>query len=158
MTTELYRHTQPGTLMRILLGIATLGGAIALILPGSRCPPGAFAVLCLVIFIMLLSSYLFHSLTVVVTDEVIEIRFGPGLIRKTYPMSGLISCNIVRNSWLYGWGIHWCGKAGWLYNVSGFDAVEIVFKDGKKARIGTDAPRELAAAINEHIRSRQGGR
>jgi len=38
-----------------------------------------------------------------------------------------------------------------VYNVSGFDAVEIVLKNGRKDRIGTDAPQELAAAFKERI-------
>jgi len=36
---------------------------------------------------------------------------------------------------------------GWLYNVSGLDAVEVTTKSGKKYRIGTDVPAELEQAI-----------
>ncbi|MEK7656054.1 MAG: hypothetical protein AAB386_05245 [Patescibacteria group bacterium] len=37
----------------------------------------------------------------------------------------------------------------WIYNVSGFDAVEIILKNGKIYRIGTDVPKELEVAINK---------
>ena len=39
----------------------------------------------------------------------------------------------------------------WIYNVSGFDAVEIIMKNGKIYRIGTDVPEELEAAIRQVI-------
>ena len=39
----------------------------------------------------------------------------------------------------------------WIYNVSGFDAVEIILKNGKIYRIGTDVPSELEAAIKQAI-------
>lgn len=50
----------------------------------------------------------------------------------------------------YGWGIH-LTPHGWLYNVSGSDAVEIRMKTGKKYRIGTDVPEELERAISRSI-------
>ena len=40
---------------------------------------------------------------------------------------------------------------GVLYNVSGFDAVEIKLRTGKKFRIGTDVPQELDAAIRQAL-------
>ncbi len=55
------------------------------------------------------------------------------------------------NPCYYGWGIRWTPN-GWLYNVSGFYAVEIKMKTGKKYRIGTDAPNELEKAIKESIK------
>jgi len=35
----------------------------------------------------------------------------------------------------------------WIYNISGFDAVEIKMKNGKTYRIGTDEPQKLEQAI-----------
>jgi hypothetical protein len=35
----------------------------------------------------------------------------------------------------------------WIYSVSGFDAVEIKMKNGKRYRIGTDEPKNLEQAI-----------
>jgi hypothetical protein len=37
----------------------------------------------------------------------------------------------------------------WIYNVSGFDAVEITMKNGKIYRIGTDEPLKLEQAISQ---------
>jgi len=52
----------------------------------------------------------------------------------------------VHNHWYYGRGIK-LTPHGWLFNVSGFDAVEIQLKNGRKYRIGTDEPDALLAAI-----------
>ncbi|MGD0092863.1 MAG: hypothetical protein ABSE73_23370 [Planctomycetota bacterium] len=153
MAAELYRHTQPGTLTRWLLGGFAILDFGFLMFFTVHFVPAVFSITCAVLFIMLACLLLFHSLTVIVTEQEIMISFGPGLLRKKYPLSELVSCQVVRNSWLHGWGIHrtW---AGWVYNVSGFDAVEIVLKDGRKARIGTDAPRELAEALNERMKAK----
>jgi hypothetical protein len=45
-----------------------------------------------------------------------------------------------------GWGIHRLAR-GWIYNVSGWEAVEIELASGSVHRIGTDEPRALLAAI-----------
>ena len=41
------------------------------------------------------------------------------------------------------------GPWGWMYNVSGLDAVEIELKGGGRFRIGTDEPDELVRAIRQ---------
>jgi len=42
-----------------------------------------------------------------------------------------------------------------IYNISGFDAVEIKMKDGKRYRIGTDEPKKLEVAITQAINNKQ---
>jgi hypothetical protein len=39
----------------------------------------------------------------------------------------------------------------WIYNVSGFDAAEIILKNGRVYRIGTDDSNELETAIKRII-------
>jgi len=41
-----------------------------------------------------------------------------------------------------------------MYNVAGLEAVELVLASGKKFRIGTDQPAELANAINVRLGAR----
>jgi hypothetical protein len=54
----------------------------------------------------------------------------------------------VKNKWYFGWGVRrWFWPKMWIYNVSGFDAVEIVLKNGNIYRIGTDEPEKLERAI-----------
>jgi len=93
---------------------------------------------------------LFAVLTVLIEEDVLEIRFGPGLIRKRFPLKDIELCRIVKNPLYYGWGIRLTPN-GWLYNVSGSYAVEIKMKTGKKYRIGTDVPNELETAIQQSI-------
>jgi hypothetical protein len=50
----------------------------------------------------------------------------------------------------YGWGIH-LTPYGCLYNVSGFDAVAITLRDGRKFALGTDDPHGLVDAIRRNI-------
>jgi hypothetical protein len=100
-----------------------------------------------VMVIIAIALVLFSSLTVVISKDELEAWFGPGLIRKRFKLQDIESCQIVRNPFYYGWGIR-LTPHGWLYNVSGFSAVEIRFRTGKKFRIGTDEPQQLEMAIN----------
>ncbi len=86
------------------------------------------------------------SLTVWIDGQTVRIRFGFGMWRKQFRLDTVQSAVPVRNTFLMGWGIHYFGN-GWLYNIAGMEAVELTFKNGKKARIGTDEPDNLAAAI-----------
>ena len=89
---------------------------------------------------------LFHSLTVRVSRDEVMLCFGAGLIRKRFKTGDIHGARAVKNHWINGWGIHMI-RGGWLYNVSGFDAVEILHRSGRRYRIGTDEPQELLAAI-----------
>ena len=86
------------------------------------------------------------SYTVEVDDEAITVWFGLGVIRKKLFLKDVTSCQAVINPWYYGWGIRKI-PLGWLYNVSGFSAVELEMVDGKKNRIGTNEPEKLEEAV-----------
>jgi hypothetical protein len=93
---------------------------------------------------------LFRTLTVEIRGETLRLFFGPGLIRRSLSRKEIVGAEPVRNEWHYGWGIRFTAF-GWLFSVSGLDAVEISLDSGKRARIGTDEPRELAEAIRRFI-------
>ena len=93
---------------------------------------------------------LFSSLTVTCDDQTLEIRFGYSPIRKKFLLKDIESYRPVRNPWYYGWGIR-LTPHGWLFNVSGFDALEIQMKDGKSYRIGTNDPNGLARYLGRYI-------
>lgn len=94
----------------------------------------------------LIISILFFSLTVKVNNKEIIWYFGPVFWRKSLPVTDVVECKVVRNSVLYGFGIRDIG-AGWLYNVSGLLAVEILLKSGSVIRLGTNEPEFLKNAI-----------
>jgi hypothetical protein len=138
-----YEHTQVGYLIIAATGAMIVLAIVILALEFSWI---AFGVL----VIIALALVLFSSLTVVIREDDLEARFGPGLIRKRIRLSEIESCRVVRNHWYYGWGIRGTPH-GTLYNVSGFQAVEIQLRTGGKVRIGTDVPRELEDAIMKAI-------
>jgi hypothetical protein len=107
-----------------------------------------------VFVILVVALILFSSLTVTVDNDSIAIRFGPGVIRKTLRLGNVLSCQTVKNSPWYGWGIRLMPN-GWLFNVAGLDAVEISMRDGKVHRIGTDEPERLSNAIQMRLSGRK---
>lgn len=137
-----YRHTQVGIVIVLTTALAALAVILA-ITAGSL--PTPFVALAAVLLACLV---LFASLTVVVDDATVSIRFGPGLIRRSFALAEIRAVTAVRNRWYYGWGIRMLSR-GWLYNVSGLDAVEIELADGRAHRIGTDDAAALAAAIRQ---------
>ena len=131
--------------MRVLFGAILLACLVLAAVFGGQ-DPKALWVFLGVSLSLLLGLALFHSLTVQVDRNSIRLRFGIGLIRKTYDMTRVQEARVVRNHWYNGWGIRVI-RGGWLYNVSGFDAVEVSFSNGKLCRIGTDEPKRLLRAI-----------
>jgi hypothetical protein len=131
---------------------------ISIILPALVIMMGATAGLpdygpiLLTVLIMLAAVALFYCLTISVNSRALEFSFGIGLIRRTIKLEELESAKQVRNPWYCGWGIRRFGR-GWLYNVSGLDAVELQLKNGKIIRLGTDEPEALLRAIRAHINS-----
>ena len=137
-----YQHTQIGhviiwSLLAIIL-IAT-GGLIS-----HRAPP------IIVSIILLVCLVLFYKLSITIKDQTLCASFGPGIIRKRVRLTEIVGCEPIRIRWWYGWGIH-LTPFGWLYNVSGFDAVAITLRDGKRFALGTDDPPGLITAIRAGI-------
>lgn len=147
---EYYHHTQTGYLTILALTIALLFIAYLMAIDGFNWV--AFAVL----IILSACLGLFSTLTVVIKEEFLEVWFGIGLFRKKFLLKDIRSCRVVKNLWYYGWGIR-LTPYGWLYNVSGFYAVEIEMFNGKKYRIGSDVPNELERAIRQSIERRSSG-
>lgn len=100
------------------------------------------------IFIVLSLS----SLTTAVSDDAVRVWFGIGLIRRRIALNRIASARPVGNNWIFGWGVRWI-PGGWLWNVSGLDAVELALVNGRRFRIGTDEPEQLAAAIQAALRN-----
>jgi len=145
-----YRHTQSGRLLQVCLYVPAL--AIFLVcMFVIAIPTPALFVLFAAGVVLFVSGWLFGSLTVIVGEGAVEIRFGPGLIRKRWALDDFASVAVVRNKWYYGLGIHLVPK-GWLYNVSGLDAVELVRKNGRVLRIGTDEPAALEQALRAALK------
>jgi hypothetical protein len=140
-----YQHTQRGTLILVLLPAIAIGTAIT-------ARSASFYPLLVVVPLLLIITFLFGWLTVKITPHELHWHFGPGLIRKTVLLADIASVRPVRTNVLEGWGIH-LSRYGWLYNVSGFDAVAVTLHNGKCFALGTDEPEQLAAALAERLTS-----
>jgi hypothetical protein len=140
-----YQHTQIGWAIIWVVGAVAAVVVVALALAGL----GSFAVLGLGALIVL-PAVLFSTLRVTVTDDELEARFGPGPVRIRIPLASVQSCARVRNPWYYGFGMKFTPR-GRLYNVSGFDAIELTFADGRHIRIGTNDPEGLLAAVQSLV-------
>jgi hypothetical protein len=141
-----YEHTQ--------IGHATVWSLLAIILVASGALLGSssHAQLPMVVSIILMVCLaLFYKLRISIEDQMLCASFGPGIIRKRLRLLEIVGCEPMRIRWWYGWGIH-LTPYGWLYNVSGFDAVAILLRDGRKFAHGTDDPHGLTEAIRAAIR------
>lgn len=135
-----YQHTQVAYWM--LAGAALLAAVIA-----SRMRSlDLFGVTLLVVT---LGWTIFGTLTTVVDHDTLHVRFGPiPLIRKRLALADIRAARAVRNKWWYGFGMRWIPR-GRLWNVWGYDAVELELTSGTRFRIGTDEPRALLDALRQ---------
>jgi len=136
-----YEHTQIGhviiwSLLAIILIVS--GGLIG---SSSNREPSL-----IVSIILLVCLVLFYKLRITLGDETLRASFVPGVIHKKVRLAEIVGCEPIRIRWWYGWGIH-LTPYGWLYNVSGFDAVAITLRDGRKLVFGTDDTHGLTTAI-----------
>jgi hypothetical protein len=139
-----YRHTQ--------FGWVTLGATLV-ILPVvvAGLLHSDLTTLMFVVAIIALMATLFGWLTVDIDDRRLLLKMGIGLIRRTIPLNAIRSFAPVTNRWIYGWGVRFT-PYGMLYNVSGLRAVEILFDNGRRVRIGTDEPEALVRALSDATR------
>ncbi len=139
-----YKHTQIGYLLLTLYSIVVLFVGYLNIMTDFH----PFALTGLIIILIVL--WIFTRLTVTVDDRMIKIQFGLRIIRKVFLLKDVEAHRVVKNPWYYGWGIRFTPR-GWLFNVSGFSAIELRMKNGKQYRIGTDDPDNLARALDEAV-------
>jgi len=130
------------------LAVGILGLVASLVFGnGPKVLLGAVAILSLCLL-------LFPTLTAIVEPNRLRCFFGLGLIRREIRISEIVAVSVVRNPLSYGWGLRLI-PGGWLWNVSGLDAVELQLQSGKLLRIGTDEPDALKAAIASAVKARR---
>ena len=141
-----YEHTQRSSFMLPLFVIlALIFFAIALTAPEPFWFKALFSVLSALLFLI---GLVFSSLTVIVDERALSWHFGLGFWKKTVARSDIADVEAVKTKWWYGWGIR-LTPIGWLYNVSGFDAVAVKTKAGAVMMIGTDEPDALVNALQD---------
>lgn len=150
-----YKHTQIGYLMlavtlAMLVFFIWMHNMASAELPSVDSGSNLFLTTIMAFILFILTSFGF--LEVSLDKKYLQIKFGYILYRKKFLLTDILSAQTVRNHWYYGWGIRvWLWPKMYIYNVSGFSAVEIKLKNGKTYRIGTDEPRELEQALLRSI-------
>lgn len=141
---EHYRRVQIGWVTIVALSL-TIGVCVAVFAAAQMPIPGV-----IVSAILAAVALVFGWLTVVVDDEHITARFGIGLLRKRFALSRIRKFEAVVSPWYWGWGIRMY-PGGWMYNVSGLQAVELTLDDGTRLRIGTAEPDRVCAVLGERL-------
>ena len=153
-----YKHTQIGYLILVVTLIVTAFFVWANLMARAEVPSVDSGTNLLVTMMMALIVFIllsFATLTVSLDEKFLKIKFGFGIFAKKFALDEITKVDVARNHWYYGWGIHlWflTSRKMWIYNVSGFDAVQITLKNGKVYRIGTDEPEELESAIKKVVK------
>jgi hypothetical protein len=143
----IYKHTQIGHLLIFVFFALILYFGIIFTYADLNS-----IVVAMMIFIFILIAS-FATLNVMIDEDYLRIEFGYGIFRKRFILKEIISARAVRNHWYYGWGIRfWWWPRMVIFNISGFDAVEIKMRNGKTYRIGTDEPKKLKYAIKRTIK------
>ena len=141
---EEYKHTQVGYIHVIAWSAIILVLACINVFIGIE----PYTLIFLILLAVLLA--LLSTLTVRVGGGAITVQFGVGIIRKRIQLSDVETYAKVRNPWYYGLGIR-CTPRGWLYNIYGLSAIELLMKNGRTCRIGTDDPDGFAQALQEAL-------
>ena len=102
---------------------------------------------------MMVLSLAFRQLTVSDETDGLLISFGPlPLFRRRVQYSNIESVARGRTTLIEGWGIHLSPGGGWVWNLWGFDCVDVEFKKGRRLRIGTDDPEGLESLLKQRVR------
>ena len=148
---ELYKHTQTGWTIITLIGAGIVVEVVVVAALASE-NTVALALGGAVAAVLAVVLALFSTLTVTVDDVAVRLSFGLGVLRREVPLDAVAAARAVKNSWLAGWGVRVIPH-GRLYNVGGFDAVELQLDSGRVVRVGTDEPAALLAAVQRALRA-----
>ena len=142
-----YNNTQPGHLTIVILVILSLYFGFLLTLTGINS-----MIIAIMLFVLII-LFSFSWLNVAIDKDYLKIKFGYGIYKKRFNLSEIKSVKRVKNHWYYGWGIRlWLWPRMVIFNISGFDAVEIIMNNNKIYRIGTNQPKKLEREIMSAIK------
>ncbi len=124
----------------ILSDVLFLVGIALIVIGGATSSTGVVLVFAGVIVV------LGSVLTVKVDNDRVSAAFFAGWPKHRIELDEIESATRVRNKAWWGLGVRKV-PGGWMYNVGGLDAIEIVRTNGKKFRIGTNDPDGLENAL-----------
>src|SRR5690606_4759148 len=95
-----YEHTQAGIVIIASVGTAAVLAAVAAAVTREPGP----AIVALLLLVVLSQT---AAMTTRVADGMLEVRMGVGLIGRRIALRDVARVDVVRNSWIWGWGIRW---------------------------------------------------
>lgn len=145
-----YKHTQIGFAIIVIFPLVFSLQISAVLSSVESLSKTGWIVLIVTNLLLLAIGVLFSSLTIKIEQGLLVWHFSFLFWKKSIKMGEIESCVVVKNTIFHGLGIRMLGN-GWLYNVSGLDAVQVNLKSGAIIRLGTDQPTFLCAALNNAL-------
>ncbi len=143
----LYKRTQSGIIITAILGVILIAILSVFIwqADSKQIPWPVITTLALLFLFTLLS---FYKLTITITKETIEAKFGIGIIKRVLNIKDINyeSIEKIKVPALYGIGIR-LTPHGWLYNVSIGHAIKIK-TDTKTFFVGTEDFEKINSILN----------
>ena len=138
-----YQYTQRAVWMHYIMAVLLPGNLIVGVIFDK---PFVWLLIGLGSVALILLTFVFSSMTIDVTPERLRWYFGLGVWCKTLQQTEIVSAKVFRMAWWHAPGIRMT-RHGWLYTMSGRDAVLIKDSRGKTRLIGTNKPHELVSAL-----------
>ena len=151
MSQPTYSKSQAGWIMIIIMPILSLFMALSYYYQwGDEPLTETSAIIFVSVFLVIM--LVFYNLTISIHKNVVQAKFGIGLIKFNLIVDQLHSAEVVTFPWWYGWGIRFTPQ-GMMYNIWGRKAVKMTFTtNGKKKKtvlLGTDEPEMLLEQIKK---------
>ncbi|PCK32608.1 hypothetical protein [Pseudoalteromonas piscicida] len=143
----MYKNIQFAWVIWLFLAFIASFTVLAIYLTGSNLAFVAFLV------ILSLVAFIFYGLTIQVDkqQQTLSWWFGPSVAKMTLQFDDIEFVQPVTNSLRHGIGMR-ISTDGWVYTVAGFDALEVVMKDGTKYRLGTNDQANLVKAMESKLK------
>lgn len=150
-----YRHTQKGTIHRVLIG---LGIVLAVAGASDTIPIPAGPILVVVAAIFIVIGYSFRELTIEDDGDGLAIRFGPlPIFHEHVAYDSMTGVERGTTTLIDGIGIHRIPGHGWIYNIRGRSCVIVHRHGGVDVRLGTDDAPALVRFLEQKLAERGRG-
>lgn len=143
-----YDHTQKGPWGLVMYAVAAVFLTVSWYVQDVPALAITFSATGLLMFFLGASM---HHLTVADEGNQLAIRFGPlPLFRKRIWYDDIRVVEKGRTTFLDGWGIHLSLRGGWVWNIWGYECVNLRLNRGI-IRIGTDDADNLVQFLKGRI-------
>lgn len=143
-----YHHVQKAPLYLLLIVIGA-----GMLVAGSLIPePMVQLLLFITSAVMLFLAACFRQLTVSDEGHELRVAFGPlPLFQRRVDYANIKAVQPAATSFIEGWGIHLSPGGGWVWNLWGYDCVDISLHKGSRLRLGTNDQDQLLQFLQQIV-------